>query len=83
MKLPRDISGDELARLLRLNFGYRFERQRGSHMTLAVVAHGAERHITIPRHQELRVGTISSIISAVGEQVGLSRDDVRARLFEG
>ena len=30
--MPRDMSGDELIRLLRRHFGYRVVRQRGSHM---------------------------------------------------
>ena len=82
MRLPRDLSGDELAELLRLNFGYRFVRQRGSHMTLAVVTLEAEHHVTIPRHQEIRVGTLSSIISDVAEHFGLTRDEVRMKLFQ-
>ena len=82
MRLPRDLSGDELARLLRRNFGYRFVRQRGSHMTLAVVILDAEHQVTIPRHQQIRVGTLSSIMSNVAEQFGLTRDEVRMKLFE-
>ncbi len=35
MTLLRDISGDELVRLLRRNYGYRLIRQRGSHLRLA------------------------------------------------
>ena len=62
MKLPRDLSGEDLASLLRRNFNYQLIRQRGSHMTLSVVSHGAEHHVTIPRHQELRVGTLSSTV---------------------
>lgn len=33
MRLPRDISGDDLARRLRV-FGYQATRQTGSHMRL-------------------------------------------------
>ena len=35
MRLPRDLSGEDLAALLRRRYGYRFVRQSGSHMTLA------------------------------------------------
>ena len=37
MTLPRDLSGDELVRLLRRNYGYRVIRQRGSHLRLASI----------------------------------------------
>jgi predicted RNA binding protein YcfA (HicA-like mRNA interferase family) len=33
VKLPRDLSGDELARALR-RYGYQITRQSGSHMRL-------------------------------------------------
>ena len=82
MKLPRDLSGEDPASLLRRNFDYQLVRQRGSHRTLSVVIHGAEHHVTIPCHQELRVGTLSSIVSDVAEHLGLTRDEVRVKLFE-
>ena len=34
MRLPRDMSGEDLAALLRRRYGYQLVRQRGSHMTL-------------------------------------------------
>jgi predicted RNA binding protein YcfA (HicA-like mRNA interferase family) len=51
MKLPRDLSGDELAVLLR-KYGYVVTRQTGSHMRLTTSQSG-EHHITIPRHASL------------------------------
>ncbi len=48
MKLPRDVSGDELAAHLR-KYGYEVTRQTGSHMRLTTLQ-GGEHHITIPRH---------------------------------
>ena len=82
MRLPRDLSGADLAESLRRHFGYRFVRQRGSHITLSVKVSDTEHHITIPRHRQIRVGTLSSIVSSVAEQIGASRDEVRSRLFE-
>jgi len=37
MKLPRDISGEELAKLLR-KYGYKVTRQTGSHMRLTTTS---------------------------------------------
>jgi len=82
MRLPRDLSRTDLAKSLRRHFGYRFVRQRGSHITLAVKVSDTEHHITIPRHRQIRVETLSSIVSSVAEHIGTSRDEVRSRLFE-
>ena len=55
-RLPRDLPGDDLVRALR-RLGYRATRQSGSHMRLTT-AEGGEHHVTIPRHDPLRVGTL-------------------------
>jgi predicted RNA binding protein YcfA (HicA-like mRNA interferase family) len=64
MKLPRNMSGDELARVLRKH-GYEITRQTGSHMRLTSSLQGPEHHITIPRHNPLKVGTMSGILKDV------------------
>ena len=79
MKLPRDLSGDALARLLK-SYGYEIARQTGSHMRLTTQEHG-EHHITIPRHDALRIGTLAGILTDVAEHAGISRDDVALLLF--
>lgn len=58
MKLPRDVSGDDLAKALKV-LGYKVTRQTGSHMRLTTIE-GGEHHITIPRHDPLRVGTFAA-----------------------
>ena len=35
MRLPGDVSGEDLARVLRRRYGYELVRQRGSHMALS------------------------------------------------
>jgi len=79
VKLPRDLSGEALARLLK-SFGYEIVRQSGSHMRLTTQEDG-EHHITIPRHDALRIGTLAGILTDVAEHAGISRDDVAIRLF--
>lgn len=81
MRLPRDLSGDELAGLLRRHFGYRLIRQRGSHMTLTVTDEETKHNLTIPCHRQVSVGTLSSIVSDVAEHLGLPQDEVRQKLF--
>ena len=46
MRLPRDLSGDDLAKTLKV-LGYRVVRQTGSHMRLTTLEHG-EHHMSFP-----------------------------------
>jgi len=72
VKLPRDLSGDDLAKLLR-RYGYTMTRQAGSHMRLTT-QQGGEHHVTIPRHSSLRVGTLNNVLKDVAEHLGMERD---------
>ena len=81
MRLPRDLSGTELANLLR-NYGYEITRQTGSHLRLTSSVKGREHHITIPRHHELRVGTLSAILGDVTAYLDISREELIEELFE-
>jgi predicted RNA binding protein YcfA (HicA-like mRNA interferase family) len=78
-RLPRNVSGDELVRLLE-EFGYVVTRQKGSHLRLTTKA-GGEHHVTVPNHDALRPGTLNGILKDVAEHAGLSRDDVVKQLF--
>lgn len=79
MKLPRDLTGVELSkRLARL--GYAVTRQTGSHLRLTSDDRG-QHHVTVPRHDPLRVGTLAAVLDAVAAHHGLSRDKLLDRLF--
>ena len=79
MKLPRDISGDQLAKLL-ATFGYGVTRQVGSHMRLTTQMRG-EHHITIPRHSPLKVGTLAGILTDVAAHAKMTRQQLLDALF--
>ena len=79
MRLPRDMSGLSLARALAA-FGYKVTRQSGSHMRLTTSANG-EHRVTIPRHDSLRVGTLSGVLKDVSEHLGIPREELASRLF--
>jgi len=79
VKLPRDVGGLELARKLE-RYGYQITRQTGSHLRLTTQEAG-EHHVTIPRHDSLRVGTLSAILSEVAEHLGITRDELIQELF--
>lgn len=78
MKLPRDVSGDDLAKALRV-FGYEVTRQTGSHFRLTT-SQGGEHHVTVPRHSPLRIGTLASVLDDVADHFGVSRDELLARI---
>ncbi|MEW6303416.1 MAG: type II toxin-antitoxin system HicA family toxin [Verrucomicrobiota bacterium] len=81
MKLPRDISGLELARLLK-KLGYQITRQTGSHLRLTTSDRG-QHHVTIPNHDPIKVGTLSGILADVAGHFEISRDELIQRLFGG
>ena len=79
MRLPRDLSGSDLAQVLR-KLGYSITRQSGSHLRLTTFEHG-EHHLTIPHHASLRVGTLSAILADVAAHFEMSREQLLDKLF--
>ena len=80
MKLPRDLSGSELAVAL-AKLGYQVTRQTGSHMRLTTEV-GGQHQITIPDHDALKVGTLNAILRDVSEHHGTTRDELLSLLFD-
>ena len=81
MKLPRDLSGTEVARRLARHYGYRVTRSRGSHMTVTLTTEGDQHQVTGPRHRDVRIVTLDAIIADVAAFLGLSMQAVRDTLF--
>ena len=83
MRLPRDVSGRELARALEI-FGYEITRQTGSHLRLTTLRPG-EHHLTnrfmIRCARDGRPCTLAGILGEVAKHFELSRDKVAARVF--
>jgi predicted RNA binding protein YcfA (HicA-like mRNA interferase family) len=65
MKLPRDLSADQLVKALR-KLGYAVTRQKGSHLRVTTQLRG-EHHEVIPHHSPIRVGTLHSIIKSIAQ----------------
>ena len=74
MKLPRDVSGPELAHALRV-LGYTVTRRRSSHIRLTTQL-GGEHHETIPAHNPIKTGTLSAILKSVAGHHNLSPDEL-------
>lgn len=79
MKLPRDLSGQDLARAPDV-YGYAVTRQSGSHIRLTTRLNG-EHHLTIPDHASLRIGTLAAVLAEVANQLQIERSAVADRLF--
>jgi len=79
VKLPRDLSGADLAKAL-ARVGYRITRQTGSHLRLTTDL-PSQHHVTIPAHDPLKVGTLSGILGDVAAHLKLDRDELLQRLF--
>jgi hypothetical protein len=40
-----------------------------------------EHHVTIPDHSQLRIGTLRSVLAAIGGHFGLTREELANDLF--
>jgi predicted RNA binding protein YcfA (HicA-like mRNA interferase family) len=80
LKLPRDLSGRDLARLLR-RYGYEKTRQVGSHMRLQSHLRGQSHYVTVPDHDELRPGTLNAVLSDVADYLNVERSVLAEELF--
>ncbi len=74
MKLPRDITGQELIKSLK-PLGYKVVRQVGSHIRLTTLQNG-EHHITVPDHDPVRPGTLSGILGDIADHFNKSKEEI-------
>ncbi len=79
MKIPRNISGQKLSKLLK-RFGFEISRQTGSHMRLTTTIKG-DFHITIPNHKSLKIGTINNILSDITDYLEIDKKEFMKVLF--
>lgn len=79
MRIPRQVSGHDLARALR-ELGYERMRQDGSHIRLTTERNGTH-HVTVPAHKPVKVGTLlNGILKPVAAHHGLTVDQLLAKL---
>ena len=81
MKLPRDLSGTDLAHKLEV-FGCSLDRQTGSHIRLTSNVNKTEHHVTIPVHDPLKVGTLNAILAEVARYLQIDRKSLVRELFK-
>jgi predicted RNA binding protein YcfA (HicA-like mRNA interferase family) len=75
MKVPRDLSGAQLVKVLCRDWGYRVVHQEGSHIILQTDTPAPQR-LSVPNHNPLRVGTLNSIVRAVSAHKDVERQQL-------
>lgn len=75
MKLPRDLSGDDLIALLSKCWGYVKVHQVGSHVILQTQEPSPHR-VAVPAHKCLRVGTLNAILSSVAAHKNVPKEAI-------
>jgi predicted RNA binding protein YcfA (HicA-like mRNA interferase family) len=79
MKLPRDLGGADLIKVLCRDFNYRKIHQEGSHIILQTDSPRAHR-LSVPNHNPLRPGTLNAILRAVAGAKGIDKTEVLSKL---
>jgi predicted RNA binding protein YcfA (HicA-like mRNA interferase family) len=80
VKLPRELYGRDLARVLCTRWAYRQVNQVGSHIILQTEIPQHHR-LAVPDHKPLRIGTLSAILRQVAAAKGVKREDIVATLI--
>lgn len=75
MKIPRDISSDDIIQSLK-KYDYKITHQTGSHIRLTSNLKGKEHNITIPKHKDLKVGTINNILNDISKYLEIDKESL-------
>ena len=75
MKLPRDLSGAELVKILCRDWSYQVVHQEGSHIVVQTEEPSHQR-IAVPAHRYLRIGTLNAILRSVASHKGVTRESI-------
>ena len=79
MKLPRNISGQELVKVL-TKLGYEKVQQKGSHIKVTTNING-QHHLAIPNHNPIKTGTLNSILRQAANHFNKSKEEIIEALF--
>jgi predicted RNA binding protein YcfA (HicA-like mRNA interferase family) len=73
------MSGRDLAKALKI-LGYETTRQTSSHMRLTTQEQG-QYHLTIPKHDPLRIGTLAAILADIADHFHMTREELARKVF--
>ena len=80
-KIPRDISGRELVRLLK-RYGYEINRETGSYIRLVSKFKDEEHNITVPDHYPIKIGTLNNILSDLANYLKIDKKELIKEIFK-
>jgi predicted RNA binding protein YcfA (HicA-like mRNA interferase family) len=80
-KIPRDISGRKLAKLLK-KYGYEINRETGSHIRLVSKFRDEEHKITVPDHHPIKIGTLNNILNGLADYLKVDKKELIKELFK-
>jgi predicted RNA binding protein YcfA (HicA-like mRNA interferase family) len=80
MKIPRDISSNNLIQLLK-KYDYKITHQTGSHIRLTSNIKNVVHHITIPKHKDLKIGTLNNILNDISRYLEIDKESLIHSLF--
>jgi predicted RNA binding protein YcfA (HicA-like mRNA interferase family) len=75
MKLPRDLTGEDLAKHLSKRWDYLKIHQVGSHIILQTQTPAPHR-IAVPAHTPLRIGTLNAILASIAAHKNVPKDAI-------
>ena len=79
MRIPTDITGNDLIKLLK-PFGYTIIRQSGSHIRIQTNING-EHSLTVPNHNPIKIGTLNSILKDIANHLKITKEELILKLF--
>ena len=80
MKIPRNITGQDLLQLLQ-SLGYTVVRQTGSHIRIRTEMNGGHSE-TIPNHHPLKIGTLNKILNNIAGHFGITKEELLNKFFD-
>lgn len=75
MRLPRDLSGEDLVKHLCKCWGYQKIHQVGSHVVLQTQQPTPHR-IAVPAHTPLKIGTLNGILSDIATHKNVQKEAI-------
>lgn len=80
-KIPRDISGRKLMKLLE-KYGYQITRETASHIRLISNYKNKEHKITVPDHHSIKIGTLNNILNDLANYLEIDKKKLLEGLFK-
>jgi len=74
VKLPRDLSGEQLVKILE-KLGYAVVRSSGSHVRM-IHPGPPQNGITVPIHKALKAGTLNGILTHVARHLKMDKESI-------